>query len=537
MEVCCDLEVDVNGEETFMVDKRILASFSGRFGKLFSKLNRNTRKLKVIFNDFPGGAEGFELITRFCYNSGKTKITSRNIFLLSSAAIFMEMGCDDGSRKPNLIDQIEIPLEEINYWTWPGLLEALKQCQGLHSTADSSSFILDKVLHCLIERLGLPSVSSPCASFSDNSTLQFSRDFRNSVSTNYKHSQKTWWFEDLLFLNVDLLDKVIKMMISQNFDHGLISKFLFYYQRSRFLGASPAEKRHITAVVISLLSLLDKRSHSFKGLFEIFRGASSLSISKNYKSKLENLIGSQLDQATLDHLIIRSPRGKDYAYDVNLVLRLVKAFLSENDNWLSISRLNKVASLIDSYLAEVSPDSCLKPSKFAALLRVLPDSTRQSHDGLYCAMDMYLQVHSGLCKEEKLRVCSTLNYEKLSTDALKHIALNSRFPSEIAVKSFINQHYKLRTLVPKTKSVLTINHLDVKEYMGEKADARHIFICSKQHNLSTETEKFEAQFQGMNWKMKELEKVCRIMQTELGNITRTRLSTSKNARYLPKLCS
>jgi hypothetical protein len=26
MEVCCDLEVDVNGEETFMVDKVLLCS-------------------------------------------------------------------------------------------------------------------------------------------------------------------------------------------------------------------------------------------------------------------------------------------------------------------------------------------------------------------------------------------------------------------------------------------------------------------------------------------------------------------------------
>lgn len=372
--------------------QRILASFSGRFSKLFDKLSRKTRKLKVIFNDFPGGAEGFELITRFCYNSGKTKITSRNIFLLSSAAIFMEMGSDDSHGKPNLIDQIEIPLEEINHWTWPELLEALKQCQDLHSTAESSPFILDKILCCLIERLDFPGASSKCASFSENSTKFSSDDFRSSVSTKDKHSQKTWWFEDLLFLKVDLIDKLIKRMISRNFDHSIICKFLFYNQRSRFLSASPDEKRNIAEVIISLLSLLDRRSHSFKHLFEIFRVASSLNISKHYRKKLENLIGSQLDQATLDYLLIPAPHGKDYVYDVNLVLRLVKAFLSENDNWVSM-KSNKVSGLIDSYLAEVSPDSCLKPSKFAELLRVMPDSTRESHDGLYHAIDFYLQVN------------------------------------------------------------------------------------------------------------------------------------------------
>ena len=41
---------------------------------------------------------------------------------------------------------------------------------------------------------------------------------------------------------------------------------------------------------------------------------------------LENLIGSQLDQATIDHLLIPSPTEKKCIYDV-MVLKLVKSFL------------------------------------------------------------------------------------------------------------------------------------------------------------------------------------------------------------------
>lgn len=49
---------------------------------------------------------------------------------------------------------------------------------------------------------------------------------------------------------------------------------------------------------------------------------------------------------------------------------------------------------MDLYVAEVAPDPRLKPAKFLALIRSLPDSARDSHDRIYHAMDMYLEVWS-----------------------------------------------------------------------------------------------------------------------------------------------
>ncbi|KAK9284303.1 hypothetical protein L1049_023474 [Liquidambar formosana] len=125
MELCCDLEVDVNGEETFIVDKKIICSFSRRLSKLFGKSTGATRNLKVIFNDLPGGAKGFELMARFCYNSGTIEITPSNISLLHCVAHFMEMN-KSVSGTLSLIEQTEKSLEEISYWTWAELLVALK---------------------------------------------------------------------------------------------------------------------------------------------------------------------------------------------------------------------------------------------------------------------------------------------------------------------------------------------------------------------------------------------------------------------------
>ncbi|XWS12767.1 hypothetical protein CRYUN_Cryun37aG0118600 [Craigia yunnanensis] len=537
MQVGCDLEVDVNGEGVFMVDKRTLASFSGRFSKLFGNLMDDTRNLKVVFHDFPGGAEGFELLARFCYNKGRTEITPANVVLLNCAAQFMEMESDGPC--PSLLNQTKRSLDGISFWTWSEILVALKECQDLLS-ASNSSVILDKVLDCVIGGLTPPIVASPYTSSSENSSFQCSCDTRSSYSIRNNFSQISWWFEDLLFLNIDLIDKVIEMMICQHFDHATISKFLFCYQRSRFLSATPTEKCKVTEVIINLLSLLDRSSLSCKLLFDIFRVSSSLKISKHCKSILENLIGSQLDQATIDFLLVPSPHRKDYMYDVNLVLRLVNAFCNEGSCCLSPMRLRKVASLVDSYLVEVAADSHLNPSKFAALVMLLPDSARKSHDRLFLAVDIYLEVHGGLREAEKMRICSALNYAKLSTDALRHLARNSKlFPSRIAIQAFINQQSKLENLFEGKKHLDTFSgSISADESLNEKENSDQTLLYAKRVNLPRKDEQLDVQPQGMQCRVTELEKFCGIMQTPIGNIPRTRLSSlGSNARFLPKLCS
>ncbi|GMI91492.1 hypothetical protein like AT3G22104 [Hibiscus trionum] len=508
--------------------QKILASLSKRLAKLFGNLMDNTGDLKVVFHDFPGGAEGFELIARFCYNNGRTEITPANIVLLNCAAQFMEMD-SDGPRL-SLLNQTKKSLDGISFWSWSELLVALKECQDLLSPS-KPSLILDKVLDCVIGRLTSPIGSSPFTSSSDNSSFRCSSDTRSSYSTRNNPSHVSWWFEDLLFLNIDLIYKVMKMMVSHHFDHATIIKFLLCYQRSRFLIATPSDKCRIMEAIINLLSLLDRSSLSCKLLFDIYRVTSSLKISKHCASILENLIGLQLDQATIDFLLVPSPQKKHYMYDVNLLLRLVNAFHSELSPCLSSVRLRKVASLLDSYLLEVSADSCLNPSKFAALVLLLPDSARESHDRLFQAIDIYLQIHGGICEAQKMRICSALNYAKLSTYALRHLARNSKFPSRIAIQGFLNQQSKL-------EGQKHINTFITAESIKEKENSYQILVYAKRVDVPEEAEQLDVQLQGMQCRVTEPEKLCGIMHAQIGNIPRTRLSSlGNNARFLPKLCS
>ncbi|KAM1429372.1 hypothetical protein ACFX2I_045576 [Malus domestica] len=547
MEVHCDLEVDVNGEESFMVDKRAIASYCGKLSKLLGKSKASSRNLKVVFHDFPGGAESFELIVRFCYNNGSIYITPSNISLLYCAAQFMEMNNSVAGRH-NLLQKAENSFEEIRYWSWSELLTALKQCQDLLPVANSLSLV-EKCLDTLVARLPLTSEASPCPSTSspDSSGIRFSCDTRSTESLKTTLSRATWWFEDLLVLGPNLVEMLVKAMVSRKLDHVIISRFLFYYQKSKFYTVKSDTKRTIAEMVIEMLYMLDQSCVSCKSLFGILRVSLNLNLNKSVRNKLENMIGSQLDQATLDNLLVPSPQGINYLYDVNLVLRFLKSFLHDGGTCQADRppmRLRKVAALVDLYIAEVTPDPRLKPSKFLALAIALPDSARDSYDELYHAIDMYLQVHPGLSEDEKMKICCVLNYEKLSAETCVHLSQNTKFPSKSAVQALVYQQSKLKSLLhatnnPKSYTDSPYSAITEAESRGLRKDDANVqlVLYAGKIDLSDDNEKLRAHLQGMQCRVMELEKLCKKMQSQMSKFTKSKSPSHNRTRSLPKLCS
>ncbi|KAJ7968396.1 BTB/POZ domain-containing protein family [Quillaja saponaria] len=420
-----------------------------------------------------------------------------------------------GSGRHNLIPQVYEFLEGIHFWTLSELLVALKKCQDVLPFANSSS-ILDRILDCLIERLVLPIVASPCTCSSNGSSFQFSYDASSVNSWKSISSRATWWFEDFLYLKIDLINEIIKRMVSQNFDHATISKFIFYYHKFSCLGDAQAEKHKTREVVINLLSLLDRSSLSCKGLFDLYRVGLRLKLSTSYKNKVESLIGSVLDRVTVDYLLVPPPNENDnHAYDVNLVLRLMQAFLLENQFGISLNRMKKVADLLDSFLLEVAPDPHLEPSKFAALITVLPDYARTSHDQLYLAIDLYLKVHADLGDKAKISICSALDHEKLSTVSSENLAQNSRFPSETKARALTIKQAKSKNFLQETDHLKAfVNSMFCKSFKNN-TDMEQTSFDSQKLNSFTEAEELRPDFQGMHWKVMELEKLSGIMQNRI----------------------
>ena len=144
-----------------------------------------------------------------------------------------------------------------------------------------------------------------------------------------------------------------------------------------------------------------------------------------------------------------------------------------------------------------------------------------------------VQVHPQLSEEEKMKVCCSINFDKLSSESCKHLTQNLKFPSRTAIQALIFQNSKLKSLLQNT----TTNKL--KKSSSHSADnEQHVILHANRLDLSMENEKLKSHLQGMQCRVVELEKVCRKMQTQLTQVKKTKLSSSSSAgRSLPRLCS
>ncbi|KZV15136.1 BTB/POZ domain-containing protein-like [Dorcoceras hygrometricum] len=543
MDKYVELEVDVNGEEIFIVDARVLSSYSGRIKRILGKPKGVYYYQKVIFHDFPGGSSNFELIARFCYNNGRVDINPLNLSTITCAAYFMEMD-EFITGTENLCQQVEKSLEEIKYWTWSELLVSLKQCQELLPGVCSFG-TLAKCLDCLVKRLASSCETSSCPSTSspDSFGFRFSCDTRSTDGPKNNFFRDSWWFEDLVAFNTRLIEMIVKSMVSRNFDNGSICRFLLFYQKSRFPSASMDDKIRIMEMVVETLYSLGTQSVSYKSLFWILRLSMKMDISQCCRAKIESMIGSRLDEATLDNLLLRSPIQRHHLYDVNLVLKFFKYFVGTGVCCMPLSRLKKVARLVDLYLLEVAPDPHLKPLKFLALINALPDYARDSCDEVYYALNLYFEVHSGLSEEQKMEVCFGLNYEKLSPEAVNHLSRNTKFPSKSAIHALFSQQCKSKRLLqdtnpaPLTDSPLTTLETSRKGTRDDSAD-QQIVLCVKKLDGSDENKKIRAHLQGMHWRVMELENDCRNMQIQMEQMVKSGFPNHAKAKSgVPKLCS
>lgn len=151
---------------------------------------------------------------------------------------------------------------------------------------------------------------------------------------------------------------------------------------------------------------------------------------------------------------------------------------------------------------------------------------------------IFQQVHGGLSEEEKMTVCCALNYEKLSPEALRHLARNSKLPSRAAAKAVItSQQTKLKSLLPNTHPLKDFSYsascYTIEGSKDKKGDLDQILLHVRKIELSTENERLRAHLQGMQWRVIELEKACKGMQTRMEHMMKSRLQP----RSLPKLCS
>ncbi|KVI12308.1 BTB/POZ-like protein [Cynara cardunculus var. scolymus] len=450
-DVPSDIMVELNGV-VFALHKFPLVSRCGRIRKLVSEHRENAIS-KVELLSLPGGIETFEQAAKFCYGIN-FEITSSNVAQLCCIADYLEMTEDFSTR--NLSSRANEYLDTVVTKNLEMSVEVLKQSENLLPLADD----LNIVTRCIDAIASKACVEQIASSFS---RLEYSSSGRLHMSRQVK-GETDWWIKDLSVLRVDLYQRVMNAMKCRGVRPESIGESLMSYAEKELTSlynlngkktGSHGGSSHEGIVVQTIVSLLpvEKLAVPLSFLFGLLRTAVMLDCTAACRIDLERRIGSQLDIATLDDLLIPSFRhADDTLFDVDVVHRILVSFSQQDDSddemedgdgdgdgsgfesdgpgSPSQTALVKVSRLVDNYLAEIAPETNLKLSKFIAVAESLPAHARTAHQGL--------------SEFDKKKLCKLIDFHKLSPEAGAHAAQNERLPLQSIVQVLYIEQLSLR---------------------------------------------------------------------------------------------
>ncbi|KAE8707701.1 BTB/POZ domain-containing protein [Hibiscus syriacus] len=477
-------------------------------------------RYRISLQGFPGGSDTFETAAKFCYGV-KIDLSSSTIVPLRCAAEFLEM--TDEYSEDNLISKTERFLSQSIFKSLKESIKALKSCESVVSLAESLG-IVQRLIDSIASRassvdptlFGWP-VNEGAIEAKGAST----QALWNGIETGLRRkalartNNLESWFEDLAMLSLPLFKRFILTLKRRDLSPEVIESCLMCYAKKYIPGTSrsnrkpssslaaaisESEQRELLETIISNLPLEKTRSSTaMRFLFGLLRTANILNSSEPSKAALEKKIGFQLEQATLDDLLIPSYSYlNETLYDVDCIERILGYFLdgleersaagieAENegndDNIINSSRLPSlmlVGKLIDGYLCEIASDANLKPDKFYNLAISLPDQARNIDDGLYRAVDVYLKAHPWIPESEREKICGVLDCQKLTLEACTHAAQNERLPLRLVVQVLFFEQLQLRhaiagTLLAAEAAPMNAGRLSETRREGEEEDEERV---------------------------------------------------------------
>ncbi|XP_027936371.1 BTB/POZ domain-containing protein At5g03250-like [Vigna unguiculata] len=477
-----DIIIEI-GDTSFHLHKFPLISRSRELESLMREVPCEPDKSVLELPGLPGGAKAFLHVVKFCYGV-KMELNASNVVGLRCAAEYLQMSENYG--EGNLIMQTEKFLNHVfGYWT--DTLIALKTCEEVLPMAEELH-IASRSINSLVQKVADQSlVNLPVSSGPSVAQSPEDAEVWNGISLTPKASGEDWWFDDVSSLSLPLYKRFIRGASARNIKPKRIAGSLIYYAKKHIplLGSqtnslsgnssslksslstpSEADQRNLIQEIVELLPN-EKDIAPTKFLLGCLRTAMALYASSSCCSSLEKRIGSQLDEAYLEDLLIPNIGfSMETIHDIDCVQRMLDHFMivehdlidtTSNDieeeerrivgSSQPLSPMAKVANLIDSYLAEVAADVNVKLPKFQSLATVIPDHVRTLDDGLYRAIDIYLKNHHWLTDSEKEQICRLMNCQKLSLEASTHAAQNERLPLRVVVQVLFFEQLKLRTSV------------------------------------------------------------------------------------------
>ncbi|KAK7386493.1 hypothetical protein VNO78_26763 [Psophocarpus tetragonolobus] len=438
----------------------------------------------VTFTGFPGGSEAFEMAAKFCYGV-KIDLTPSNVAALRCAGDFLEM-TEDYS-EDNLVSKTERFLSQHVLKSLKDSVKTLKSCDSLMPMAETLG-ITNRCLDSVVSRAS--SADPALFGWPVTDAISTSKQVlwngidgagRRKAGTGAGAGTGDSWFEDLALLRLPLFKRLILAMKTAELNPEIIETCVMYYAKKYIPGvsrsnrkplpsssssssvATEAEQKELLETVVSNLPLekSSKAATATRFLFGLLRTANILNASEACRDALEKKIGLQLEEATLDDLLVPSYSYlNETLYDVECVERILCHFLecletrnattTEDAAATRSPALMLVGKLIDGYLSEIASDANLKPEKFYNFAISLPEEARLFDDGLYRAVDVYLKAHPWVSEEEREKICGLLDCQKLTLEACTHAAQNERLPLRAVVQVLFFEQLQLRHAIAGT---------------------------------------------------------------------------------------
>ncbi|XP_050363892.1 BTB/POZ domain-containing protein NPY2 [Argentina anserina] len=456
--VAADLETDIIvnvGDSKFYLHKFPLLSKSACLQKLAN--TNESKPLEIHISDIPGGPAAFEICAKFCYGVTVT-LNAYNVVVSRCAAEYL--GMHESIEKGNLIYKIDVFLNSSIFRSWKDSIIVLQTTKSLLPLSED----LKLVSQCIdsIATKACVDVSKVDWSYTYNRKKLAEENGNDPNWNGVRNRQvpKDWWVEELCELEIDLFKRVLMCIKTKGVLSGeVIGEALKAYAYRRLPGFSKgmiqggdmARHRSTVDAIVWLLPA-EKGCVSCSFLLKLLKAAIYVYSGENAKDEMVKRIGQQLEEASVNDLLIRTAEGEATIYDVNAVKKIVEEFLKKDQiseiqsleaheiqeerrpGILSDASKLMVAKLIDGYLAEISKDPNLPLSKFVDLAEMVSGFSRPGHDGLYRAIDMFLKEHPGISKSERKRICKLMDCKKLSVEACMHAVQNERLPLRVVVQ-------------------------------------------------------------------------------------------------------
>ncbi|GMH06450.1 hypothetical protein Nepgr_008290 [Nepenthes gracilis] len=424
----------------------------------------------ISLPDFPGSSEAFETAAKFCYGV-KINLSASNVAPLRCAGEVLEM--TEEFSEDNLISKTERFLSDSVFRNMKDSIKALKSCEVAMPLAETLG-VVQRCIDAISSRAALVDPSLFGWPVNDIPAVE---SLKRATPSKSKGVGVEPWFEDLSLLSLDFFKRLILAMRERDLNPDLIENCLIHYAKKSFPEitrsnrkpslssiASEAEQRELLETIIANIPLerSSRTSTATRFLFGLLRTAHILNVSEACKATLERKIGAQLEQATLDDLLIPSYSYlNETLYDVDCVQRILGHFLDSleerdvEDDGANVGHARSpaimlVGKLIDGYLAEIASDGNLKPERFYELAISLPDQARLFDDGLYRAVDVYLKAHPWISEAEREKVCGVMACQKLTLEACTHAAQNERLPLRAVVQVLFFEQLQLRHAIAGT---------------------------------------------------------------------------------------